>query len=169
MHVYLYKGRAYGLEMDASTISIQIAPNDWVSVPATRFRNINHLHLVSTAVTRIPKVDWGGFQNLVTISCDSLNGINNLLTVLSGDDSEHGCPCPLIETIYLYVLPKSSRLNNPRDREFIQEALLRMPGPTVISRNQGDSFEVVLELRSELPQPDKSQMDAAVIFPVNYL
>ena len=169
MHVYLHKGRAYGLGMDSSTISIQTVPNDWVTIPATRFRNINHLHLVSTVVMRIPKVDWGSFQNLVMISCDSLNGIASLLTVLSGDDLEHGCPCPFLETIYLYVLPKSSRLNNPRDREFIQEALLRMPGPTVISRNQGNSFEVVLELRSELPQPDESQMDATVTFPINYL
>lgn len=164
--VYQYKRDAYGLEMDASRISIQTALYTLVTVPASRCSNIKHLHLVSTV--RIPQLTWGGFPNLLSITCyHSLNGINELVMSLSWHTKTE-CPCPLLQTIYLRVgkqLPDLMHVKKLADRDFVQGVLSHFPEHTVVHRIHGYSYQITLELRPALPE--EFQMEASVTFPLN--
>jgi hypothetical protein len=165
LRVYPYDGYPFGLQMDALRISMQATLDNFVTAPAPRFTNIKHLHLVLKYA--IPKVDWGGFPNLLSIMCyDSFEGINNLVTSLSEDETEDGCPCPFLEIIYLYAakqLPDPARLDNLPDRVLVQGVLGRMPERTVVHRNRGNSFQVVLELQAVFPE--EFEVEALFTFP----
>lgn len=112
-------------------------------------------------------LDWGGFPNLLSIMCyDPLKGINNLVTSLSEDETEDGCPCPFLETIYLYAakkLPDPTQLDDLQDRVLVQGVLGRMPERMVVHRNRGNSFQVVLELQAAFPE--EFEVEALYTFP----
>jgi len=164
-HTGRYKRDAYGLQIDASRISTQTMLYILVIVPAARCSNIEHLHLVSTV--KIPVVNWGGFPNLLSITCyDSLNGINELVMSLSRQ-IRNGWPCPLLKTIYLRVgeqLPDLMRVKKPGDREFVRGVLSHFPEHMVVPRNH-NSYQVAIELRPALPE--EFQTEASVTFPLN--
>ncbi|KIM46900.1 hypothetical protein M413DRAFT_23229 [Hebeloma cylindrosporum] len=174
LRVYQYKQYTYtfALEMDASRISIQNMPISWLDSGIPKFRNIHHLHLVPKN-TPIPKVNLGGFPSLVTITCyDSLNGIHRFVTSLSEDETETGCPCPFLETIYFYVGEQISKLRSlysPHDEEFVRRALDCMPEPITVIRARGHSFQVVLKLQSAFPRSDESETEALITFPADYM
>jgi len=165
LHVYQYKRDAYGLQIDALRISTQTMIYTLVTVPAARCSNIEHLHLVSTV--KIPTVNWGGFPNLLSITCyDSLNGINELIMSLSRQ-TRNGWPCPLLKTIYLRVgeqLPDLMCVKKPVDKEFVQGVLSHFPEHMVVPRSH-NSYQVAIELRPALPE--EFQMEASVTFPLN--
>ncbi|KIM35778.1 hypothetical protein M413DRAFT_32242 [Hebeloma cylindrosporum] len=152
LHVYQYEAHAYNLEIGLSRISMQTRYNTLVAVPAPICRNIEHLHLVSPVA--IPKVHWGGFPHLLSITCyDSMNGINTLVESLSRS-TENGSPCPLLETIYLRPgerLPDPTDLETRQDTEFVRGVLSRFPEPMVVHRDLGNSYQVVLQLGPALP------------------
>lgn len=163
--VYQCKGDAYGVDLDASRISIQTRPYTLVTVPTPRCNNIRHLHLVSPA--RIPEVKWDGFPNLLSITCyDSLEGINNFVKSLSMQTKDKLYPCPFLEIIYLRggeQVPDPGRMKNVEDRGFLEGVLSSFPESTVVHRNQGSSYQVVLELGS--PLPENPQTEGSVTFP----
>lgn len=165
LHVYQYKRDAYGLQIDASRISIQTMLYTLVTVPAARCSNIQYLHLVSTV--RIPVVKWSGFPKLLSITCyDSLNGINELVMSLSRQ-TRNEWPCPLLQTIYLRVgeqLPDLLRVKKSEDREFVHRVLSHLPEHMVVPRDH-NSYQVAIELRPALPE--EFQMEASVTFPLN--
>lgn len=166
--VYQYNSYAYGLGVDASTrrISIQTMPYGLVTVPSPRCSSIKHLHLVSTV--GIFKVDWDSFSSLLSITCyGSLNGINSLVFSLS-QKIKTGCACPLLKTIYLRVgeqPPDPMHLDTRWDGDLVQRVLDCFPEPTVIHKNQGNSYQIALELRQAFPE--EFQMEALETFPLN--
>ncbi|KIM35766.1 hypothetical protein M413DRAFT_32230 [Hebeloma cylindrosporum] len=166
LRVYQYKRHAYGLEVDASRISLQTMLYTPVDVPSSRCNNIQHLHLLSTA--RIPEVNWEGFPNLLSITCyDSLNGINELVTSLSRKTMNEW-PCPLLKTIYLPVgekLPSSIGVKKQVDRDLLQGVLDQFPESIVVPRNPWNSYRISIELRPEFPE--EFDTEASVKFPVN--
>ncbi|KIM35781.1 hypothetical protein M413DRAFT_32245 [Hebeloma cylindrosporum] len=153
LKVYQFEGYAYSLEIGVSRISMQTMPKNLVSIPAPSCRNIEHLHLLSDSA--IPRVDWEGFPNLLSIIChDSLNGVDALVKSLS-PSSENGSPCPLLEMIYLRAgeeLPNPNDLDTSEDTEFIRDMLSRFPESPGVHRGTGNSYEVALELHPAFPE-----------------
>jgi len=162
----------YALEVDASRISVQTTPtinnSALVTMPAPRCTggwNIKHLHLISD--TEIPKVNWDSFPTLLSITCyDSLNGIKALVTSLS-QQIKNGCPCPLLETVYLRVgeqLPDPMCVQDLGDEELVRGVLSRFPERMVVHRNLGSSYHLAFELRPV--SPEEFQTEASITFPL---
>jgi hypothetical protein len=171
-HIYQYRRYFHALEVDASRVSVQSTPDALLTMAApsrTGSWNIKHLHLVSDI--GIPGFNWDSFPALLSITCyDSLNGIRTLVTSLS-QQTENGCPCPFPETIYLRVgerlpAPTGKHMNylNSSDRELVHGVLSRFPECTVVHRDRGNSYQVVLELRPVLPE--EFQTEASITFPI---
>ncbi|KIM36016.1 hypothetical protein M413DRAFT_32053 [Hebeloma cylindrosporum] len=170
LRTYHFKRDIYGLSVDGTTISIQSTIHTLVSVPSTRYRdhNIKSLHLFST--TRIPIVNWACFPNLFSITCyGTVKGIDELIMSLSRP-CKNGCPCPLLDIIYLRVgerLPDPMHVNKPVDRERVQGMLNGFPENTVIHRSNYPThdFQIAFELLS--PFSDELQTGAPVKFPLH--